>query len=79
MSTRHPRVIDVKPNTNYTLKLIFSNNETKIFDMKSYLEIGIFQELKDPQLFNSVRPFLGSVQWHNGQDLCPDTLYMESK
>ncbi len=29
-------------------------------------------------LFNSVRPFLGSIQWKNGQDLCPDTLYLES-
>jgi hypothetical protein len=22
-----------------------------------------------------VRPFLGSIQWKGGQDLCPDTLY----
>jgi len=75
----NPRVTDVKPNANYTLKLTFSNNETKIFDMKPYLEIGIYQELKDPQLFNSVRSFFRSVQWQNGQDFCPDTLYMESK
>jgi len=36
---------------------------------------GIFRELKDLRAFNSVRPFLGSVQWRNGQDFCPDTLY----
>ena len=29
-------------------------------------------------IFNSVKPFLGSVQWQNGQDFCPDTLYLES-
>jgi len=28
--------------------------------------------------FNSVKVFLGSVQWRGGQDLCPDTLYMDS-
>jgi hypothetical protein len=27
---------------------------------------------------NSVKPFLGSIQWSNGVDLCPDTLYLES-
>ena len=52
--------------------------EVKVFDMKPYLDIGIFKELKDLQLFNSVKPFLGSIQWKNGQDLCPDTLYLES-
>ena len=75
----NPRIKKVKPNRDYTLVLTFANGETKIFDMKPYLEIGIFRELKDLSLFNSVKPFLGSIQWKNGQDLCPDTLYLESK
>jgi hypothetical protein len=75
----NPRVKDVKPNSNYTLILTFTNNEVKIFDMKPYLDKGIFKELKDINLFNSVKPFLGSIQWKNGQDLCPDTLYLDSK
>ncbi len=48
------------------------------FDVKPYLDKGIFQELKDWSLFNSVKPCLGSVQWKNGQDFCPDTLYEDS-
>jgi len=75
----NPRVKHVKPNPDYTLTLTFTNGEVKVFDMKPYLDIGIFKELKDRSLFNSVRPFLGSIQWKNGQDLCPDTLYLESK
>ncbi|MEW6095730.1 MAG: DUF2442 domain-containing protein [bacterium] len=75
----NPRIKDVKPNSNYTLTLTFTNNEVKVFDMKPYLDKGIFRELKDISLFNSVKPFLGSIQWKNGQDLCPDTLYLESK
>ena len=43
-----------------------------------YLGIGIFKQLNDVSVFNSVRPFLGSIQWSNGVDLCPDTLYLES-
>ena len=69
----NPRIKYVKPNPDYTLTLTFTNEKVKVFDMKPFLEIGIFKALKDRSLFNSVKPFLGSVQWVNGQDLCPDT------
>ncbi|MBC8198146.1 MAG: DUF2442 domain-containing protein [Candidatus Marinimicrobia bacterium] len=75
----NPRIKKVKPNSKkYTLTITFDNDEIGLFDMKPYLNIGIFKELKDISLFNSVKPFMGSIQWINGQDLCPDTLYMES-
>ena len=74
----NPRVKAVKPNSAYTLTLTFTTGEARTFDVKPYLNIGIFQELKDRRLFNSVKPFLGSIQWQNGQDFCPDTLYLES-
>lgn len=51
----------------------------KIFDVKPYLETGMFSELKNLAVFNSVKPFFGSVQWENGLDLCPDTLYIDGK
>ena len=71
----NPRVKNVKPQDDYTLWLTFTNGEVKVFDVKPYLSKGIFQELRDSTLFNSVRPFLDSIQWKDGQDLCPDTLY----
>jgi hypothetical protein len=74
----YPRVQDVKPNPDYTLTLTFVNGEVKVFDVKPYLDKGIFKELRDKSLFNSVKPFLGSIQWRNGQDFCPDTLYLDS-
>jgi hypothetical protein len=73
-----PRVKTVKPHPDYTITLTFTNGEVKRFDVKPYLEFGIFQELQDPGAFNSVRPFLGSIQWANGQDFCPDMLYLDS-
>jgi hypothetical protein len=73
----NPRVEDVKPNPDYTLTVTFINGEVKVFDVKPYLDKGIFRELRDKSLFNSVKPFLGSIQWRNGQDFCPDTLYLE--
>jgi hypothetical protein len=75
----NPRVNNVRPNEDYTLSLIFDNDEEKIFDVKPYLDRGIFVQLKDRRIFNSVKPFLGSIQWMNGLDFCPDTLYLESK
>jgi len=74
----NPRVKAVKPNPDHTLTLTFTNGAVKRFDVKPYLNIGVFQELKDLSVFNAVKPFLGSVQWLNGQDFCPDTLYEES-
>jgi hypothetical protein len=74
----NPRVKAVKPNPDYTITLLFTNGEIKSFDVRPYLNQGIFRELKDLRSFNSVKPFLGSVQWQNGQDFCPDTLYVDS-
>jgi hypothetical protein len=74
----YPRVKDVEPNPDYTLTLTFVNGEVKVFDVKPYLDKGIFRELRDKSLFNSVKPMLGSIHWQNGQDLCPDTLYLDS-
>ena len=74
----NPRVKKVSPNSNYTLSIIFDNEEEGIFDVSPYLDRGIFSQLKDLRMFNSVKPFLGSIQWGNGLDLCPDTLYLDS-
>ena len=74
----NPRVKAVKPNPDYTITLLFTNDETRSFDVRPYLDRGICRELKDLRNFNSVKPFLGSIQWQNGQDFCPDTLYADS-
>lgn len=71
----NPRVKDVIPQKDFSLLLTFENGETKRFDVKPYLEMGAFKELKDESVFNSVKPFLGSIQWSNGLDFCPDTLF----
>ncbi len=74
----NPRVIKVKPLENHELELLFSNHETRIFDIKPYLTKGIFSELADETVFNSVKPFNGTVLWSNELDFCPDTLYIDS-
>ena len=72
-------IIDVKPLENYKLLLTFENNEKKIFDMKPYLDKGIFSELKDEKKFRSVRVSFDSIEWCNQADLDPEFLYDKSK
>ena len=73
-----PDVVDVKPEKDYTLRLWFENGEEGILDMKPYLDRGIFRALRDEEMFRTVRPFIGTIQWENEADLCPDTVYLES-
>lgn len=75
----NPRVKEVYPNQDYTIRIVFDNGEEKLFDVAPYLDKGFFRELKNKSLFETVKPFLGSVQWKNGQDFCPDTLYIDGK
>ncbi len=79
LAVTNPRITGVKPLTDYRLELLFANKERKVFDMKPYLSIGIFQELQDTALFNGIRAFNGSIIWPNDIDLDPDTLYLDSR
>ena len=72
-------VKDVKPLEDYYLLLKFENNEEKIFDVKPYLEIGKFKELKNKKLFKTVRVSFDSIEWDNQLDLDPELLYQKSK
>ena len=74
----NPRVKNVVPEKDYTLHLWFTNGEEGIFDVKPYLEYEVFQVLKDEKMFQTVRPFIGTIQWANQADLCPDTVYLDS-
>ncbi|MDQ7091240.1 MAG: DUF2442 domain-containing protein [Methylococcales bacterium] len=74
----NPRVKSVKPLSDYQLLLEFTNDEVGIYDCKYLLDFGVFKELQDVNYFNQVRVVGGSVAWVDEQDICPDTLYLES-
>jgi len=38
---------DVKPSSEYTILLVFNNGEIRKLDMKPYLDLELFRELKD--------------------------------
>ena len=72
-----PKVKSVKANEDYSITIEFVNDEVKVFDVKPYLDKGIFRDLQDYSQFRTVKPFLGSIQWQGGQDFSPDTLYLD--
>ncbi len=74
-----PKAIDVKPLENYILLIEFDNGEEKKFDVKPYLDSKAFFELKNKELFKTVKIGGLSVEWANGLDICPDELYNNSK
>ena len=69
----------VKPLSNYILELTFENKEKKIFDVKPYLDTGLFKTLKDENFFKMVKVSYDSIEWPNGVDLDPEVLYEKSK
>jgi len=75
----NPRIRKVLPESEFRLRLTFSNGEVRVYDVRPLLEQGgVFNELKDESAFRSVHPWHGTVQWAGGQDICPDTLYEDS-
>ena len=75
----YPRVVAVVPQPDYRLLLTFDNDERRLFDMKPYLNRGVFAALVEENVFRSVRVCFDTVQWSNGADLCPEVLYAEGK
>ena len=74
-----PVLKDVKAYSDYSLVLTYTNGEVKYLDMKPYLDFGIFEELKDIQLFLSVKQSFDTIEWPNEADLDPEFLCSKSK
>lgn len=74
----NPRVAQVSATDDYKLDLVFSNGEHGIYDCAGILDFGVFKELKEMAYFKQATVLDGTVVWPNEQDICPDTLYLES-
>mgnify|MGYP000904731758 FL=1 len=70
-----PTVSQVIPLADHTLSLTFTTGEVKFFDMKPYLDIGIFRELQEDSIFRTAQVKYGTVEWQNGADFDPESLY----
>ena len=65
----------VKALNDYKLELTFENKEIRIFDVKPYLDTGLFRTLRNEDIFKKVRVSFDTIEWPNGVDLDPEVLY----
>ena len=70
-----PKAIEVKALKSYKLEVKFEDGKKGIFDVSPYLEFVQFKELKDENVFNTVKIDGLSISWSNGADICPNELY----
>ncbi len=75
----NPHVKSVRALDDYELQVSFANGESRRFDVKPYLDRGIFVRLRDLAVFRAARVVAGSVEWPNGLDLSYNTLYIEGQ
>jgi len=69
-----PDVIDFEIISDHRIKVTLSNGKKGIFDVKPYLEKGIFKELKNYDYFKRARIEFGTIVWPNEQDFSPETI-----
>lgn len=69
-----PDVIGFEVLSDYKIKITLSNGNKGIFDVKPYLEKGIFKELKDYNYLKKARIEYGTITWPHEQDFSPETI-----
>jgi hypothetical protein len=74
----NPRVCSVVVESGHTLRLAFANGEQRTLRFSEYLDVPVFQRLRDPAFFALARVAQGTVTWPGGIDFDPDTLYVDS-
>jgi len=71
-------VVQVYPRDDFHLELKFDTGEARLFDMRPYLDRGVFQKLKDQAQFRLAYVAYDTVCWPGNLDIAPETLYDRS-
>ena len=74
----NPRVKTVEVTDDYSLILQFTDGSRGLYDCKPLLDFGVFKELRNKHYFKRAAVEHGTVVWPHEQDICPDTLYLDS-
>ena len=74
-----PRIKNVRHVQDYRLELTFTDGSVGEIDLRERVvgRGGVFLPLEDPAYFAKVKvdPEVGTIEWPNGVDFCPDVLY----
>lgn len=70
---------EVVPKTDWTLRIVFTDETVGVFDVNPYLDDEAFEDLKDIHEFMKVHNGGYYVEWECGADLSGDTLRAKLK
>ena len=73
------KILKVNAKNDYNLFVELSDGRSGYFDVKPYLDKGVFTELKDKNYFKQVKPLFCGIAWPHEQDLSADTIAYELK
>jgi len=71
-------VTKVVPHDDFSLELWFSTGEHRLFDLRPYLNKGVFTRLQNLALFKQAFVALDTVCWPGDLDIAPETLFDRS-
>lgn len=75
-----PDIVKAEILDNYLIRLTFKNKEVRIYDMKILIkENNIYKNLLDKEYFKDIKIRRDTIEWKNGEDVCPEELYYNSK
>ena len=74
-----PRIEFVKALTDNLIYLKFVDGKEKVYDMTSLIETNkYYNKLKNKVYFEKVVTRGTTVEWPEGEDVCPENLYYDS-
>ena len=62
----------VRALDDYRIYVEIEDGRKGIFDLKPYLDRGVFRELRDKHYFEQVGIVFGAVTWPHEQDIAPE-------
>ena len=72
-------VVEVHPNEDFSLSIVFEDGSEGVLDMKPYLDFGVFKKLNTLDKFNRVYIAFDTVEWDCGADLDPEFVQSKSR
>jgi hypothetical protein len=70
-----PKIVKITSHDDCSIVLTYDDGVVGKLDMTSYLDTGVFVELKDLAYFHRVENRGSFIEWPHGQDLCADSIY----
>ena len=68
------RIVEISPQPNWILSIVADDGRIGNFDVSSYLEYEVFEDLRDYREFVKVSNGGYFVEWDCGADLSADTI-----